>query len=149
MKTPEHAITLIRTINTSAEEVYAAWTNPDVMRRWMGRQVDADVRIGGKYRIENGAEGGETYVHKGEYRVLEPGMRIVQTFSAGRTEPDPDAVSPYRDEFLEIRLHPLGPSTTELTLVNGWDGEGMDEEGKAAVGEAWAAWLALLEALFE
>jgi uncharacterized protein YndB with AHSA1/START domain len=144
---PAYSVTVVRTVGASADELYAAWTEPDLMRRWMGTKVEADVRIGGQYRIENSGGSGEVYVHKGEYLVLEPGRRIVQTFLAGRTEPGPSQPVPYTNEFVEVKLRPLGSSATELTLVNGWDGEDLDEAGREAVKEAWSSWIDLLEAV--
>lgn len=146
MNNPTHSVTIARTINASADDLYAAWTDPSIMRRWMGKTVNANVKIGGRYRIENEAADGGVYVHTGEYRVLEPGRRIVQTFLAGRAEPVSAGPNPYTDEFIEVTLRPLSPSQTELTFINGWDGEDMDEEGKEAVKEAWSLWLDLLEA---
>ncbi len=39
-----HTVTVTRTIGTSREAIYAAWTEPDRMRQWFATVVDADVR---------------------------------------------------------------------------------------------------------
>lgn len=140
----EQKITVTREFDATPDELYAAWTEPEQMRRWMAQKVEADVRIGGRYRNELGGDDGQTYLHTGEYLVLEPGRRIVQTFhGVGINDPTPD-----HREFLDVTLHSLGPSRTELTLADCWDGEGMDEEGEQAVKAAWNGWLDGLAKLF-
>ena len=83
IKEREHEITIVRVFDASPEELYAAWTVPELMRHWLAQRVQADVRVGGRYRNEVDAGEGQTFVHQGEYRVLEPGRRIVQTFRGG------------------------------------------------------------------
>jgi uncharacterized protein YndB with AHSA1/START domain len=143
LSSPEHAVSIVRVIDAPAEAVYAAWTDPAIMERWMARKVEADVRVGGRYRNEVDAGEAGTFVHTGEYLVLEPGRRIVQTFGGEGVE-----ASPYRDEFLEVTLRPLGPERTELTLIDGWDGQGLDAADEAATREAWSAWIDDLAKLF-
>jgi uncharacterized protein YndB with AHSA1/START domain len=139
-----HKVTITREFDAAPKDVYAAWTEPEQMRRWMAQTVDAEVRVGGRYRNEMTADDGSTFIHTGEYLELEPGQRIVQTFH-GFASGDPE---PEHREFLEVTLRPLGPGRTELTLTDGWDGEGMDEEGQDAVKAAWNGWLDGLAKLF-
>jgi uncharacterized protein YndB with AHSA1/START domain len=137
---PEHSVTIVREIEASADEIYAAWTEPEIMRTWLAKIVEADVRIGGRYRIENHEEGGTVNVHEGEYLVLEPGRRILKTFRHYRTEP-----GTYEVEFVEVTLRPLRPKLTELTLTNGWNGLGMTDEESEALKEGWFLWVDMLE----
>lgn len=143
MPDTEHKVTITRVFDAPVGEVYAAWTEPETMRRWMAQTVDADVRVGGRYRNELAGDDGQKYMHNGEYLVLEPGRRIVQTFYVGSEGPGPDY-----NERLEVALRPLGPAKTELTFTDGWDGEGMDEEGQEAVKAAWNGWLDGLAKVF-
>lgn len=147
MSKPEHWVSVERVIDASVDDLYAAWTVPEVMRAWMGAAVEADVRVGCAYRIETPGEDGRIYAHMGEYRALEPGRRVVQTFRAGPIE-GLDEPIPYTDEFIEIRLQPLGPSQTLLRLFNGWNGDAMSQEAEEAVRRSWSAWLDQLETLF-
>ena len=145
-KTPVHSVTVSRIIHASAEALYAAWTDRAAMERWMGKVVQVVPRIGGRYRIEHDAGNGQVYVHKGEYRVLEPGRRIVQTFAAGPADREPlEEAAPQNGEFVELRLHPIGDDRTEITLTNGWNGAALDAEGMAAIEQAWTHWLELLD----
>lgn len=147
MSQPQHWVSVERVINAHADDLYAAWTDPEVMAAWMGARVEADARLGGAYRIEAPGEDGLTYVHKGEYRALEQGSRVVMTFRSEAAEPQPEPL-PIAAEFIEIRLQPLGPAQTLVRFLNGWDGEDMSEDARQAVRQAWSAWLDQLETIF-
>lgn len=144
---PDDWVAVERVINAPAEAVYAAWTEPELMEAWMGHKVEADVRAGGRYRIETPGPDGQAFVHEGEYRALEPGRRIVQTFRAGGADALPEGL-PYTDEYLDIMLTPLGDAQTLVRLFDGWRGEAMEEEAKEAVRQAWLGWLDALERIF-
>jgi uncharacterized protein YndB with AHSA1/START domain len=146
METHVHSVTVSRVIGASPEELYAAWTDRGEMARWMGKVVEASGKVGGRYRIEHDAGNGQIYVHKGEYRVLEPGRRIVKTFAAGPADREPPQGTPESGDIVEIRFRALDDERTELTLINSWGGEALDAEGMAAVEQAWSHWLDLLEA---
>lgn len=141
MTDPAHSITLTRTVNAPANAIYAAWTVPDQMGRWLGK-VEADVRLGGRYRYESNAGEGKTFIYTGEYLVLEPGSRVVQSFLAGEA----DTPSLYPDEFIEVRLRELSETQTEMTFINGWNGEAIGEDGVEAAKAGWGQWLDMMEA---
>jgi uncharacterized protein YndB with AHSA1/START domain len=115
------------------------------MERWMGRVVEAEARIGGRYRIEHATGNGQVYIHKGEYRVLEQGRRIVQTFSAGPADREPAGATPQDDELVEVTFRPLDEGGTQVTLTNSWSGQALDADDMTAVERAWAHWLELLD----
>ena len=54
---PELMLSQTRVIRAPRERVYEAWTNPEIMMKWMGPstmrcpKVSLDVRVGGAYRI--------------------------------------------------------------------------------------------------
>ena len=147
MKTPEHTIVIKKIVRATPAVVYAAWTDPSVMCRWLAEKVEADVRVGGRYRNIVGVADGMTYIHSGEYLLLEPESRIVQTFSGGPDEPATEP-NPYTDETIDLGLAARGSSETELTFVNGWNGKAMNDEEREAVTEAWTSWLSRLDKLF-
>ena len=67
--------------------VYEAWTTPDLLRRWLGREgdelivCDIDLNVGGSYRfVWRLREGGEMGMG-GVYREVVPNERIVVTES--------------------------------------------------------------------
>lgn len=138
-----HHVKIVRVIEAPLEEVYAAWTVPEIMRHWMGVKIEADVRVGGSYRNEIDAGEGQVFIHRGEYLAIEPEARIIQTFRAGDTDP-----TDYFDETLEIRFRATGPDETELTFIDQWKGKGMDDESAGETASAWNGWLDGLDALF-
>ena len=135
----EHSATIVRVINASVTELYAAWTEPMIMKRWLATVVEADVRVGGKFRIENHEKDGTINAFTGEYRVLEPGKRIVQTFHHVSAK-----AGTYEDELLEVKLKPLATGVTELRLINSWKGSAMSEAELEALEAGWSQWLDLL-----
>ncbi|HEX6050586.1 MAG TPA: SRPBCC domain-containing protein [Gemmatimonadaceae bacterium] len=136
-----NALTVVRVINASADELYAAWTDPAIMRRWMATIVDADVRVGGRYRITIHEDDGSVNTFTGEYRVLEPGKRLVKTFRHHSANP-----GEYEDEYVDVTFRALGPRRTELTLVNGWSGRPVTAEEQDGMREGFRVWLDQLEA---
>ena len=138
---PANTVVVVRTLDASADNVYAAWTNPTVMRRWLATVVETDLRVGGRYRIAIHEDDGTVNVFTGEYQVLEPGRRIVKTFRHHSAKP-----GEYVDEFVDVTLRPLGPNRTELTLVNGWTTPSATNQQLEAVKEGFNRWLDLLEA---
>src|SRR6266513_1260795 len=75
-----------RFINAPPARVYKAWTDPAELQRWFGPEdvrtikIDADVRVGGKYRWDLQKQDGEEWSCLGEYRELVPGKKIVFTW---------------------------------------------------------------------
>lgn len=75
-----------RTFNAPARLVFDAWTKPEYVRRWwapksMGCEIvecTAEVRVGGKYRYVNRANG-QDFAFSGEYLELVPYTKIVFT----------------------------------------------------------------------
>jgi len=102
-----------RVLPGSPAEVYAAWTTPETLRLFMcpgdmtAPVVEADVRVGGSFRIV--MRGERDVEHRGEYRVLEPGRRLVFTWASPATGWQPTLVT------IELSPHEDG---TRLVLVH-------------------------------
>lgn len=141
-KLPEHSITISRVISAPSRDVYAAWTEQKMMESWLGK-VSADVRLGGQYRIESPSEDGKTNIYTGQYAVLEDGRRVILTFLAG--DPSQIEPNPYANEFIGIRLVELSSTQTEVTFINGWDGESISDEFSVVARAAWSEWLDRME----
>ncbi|HWU96307.1 MAG TPA: SRPBCC domain-containing protein [Sphingomonas sp.] len=71
--------------------LYRAWTTAELFQRWwapksMGVPMhvrELDVRVGGGYRIEFDAEGGQVWAFFGKYIEVVPNERIVWTNEEG------------------------------------------------------------------
>ena len=140
MSDRQHHLTFSLVFDAPAERIYAAWTEPDLMREWMGANVQADVSVGGAYRREVQDESGARYVHTGRYEALEPNRRIVQSFSLEGAQDNP-----FQDEQVEVVLRPLSPSRTEMVFTDRWNGPAMSPEEDQAAIAAWTAWLRGME----
>jgi uncharacterized protein YndB with AHSA1/START domain len=104
--------TVTRLLDASVEEVYEAWTNPDIFVEWLiisggGRIVKADVRVGGEFHFDMcDVPPGKSPAHKGRYLVLERPTRIEFTWISDWTG---------GESFVRIDLVARGEKT-ELTL---------------------------------
>src|SRR5215470_11027470 len=116
-ESPERLV-VERFLPASPAEVYAAWTTPETLRLFMcpgnitTTVVEADVRVGGRFRIVM-HDAGHDLEHRGEYRVLEPGRRLVFTWASPATGWTTTVVT------IELAPHEDG---TRLVLVH----EGLD-----------------------
>jgi uncharacterized protein YndB with AHSA1/START domain len=117
--TPE--VRLERVIPASANEVYRAWLDPDLLQRWLApggitvERAEVEARVGGRYRIWHADSG----VHIGGFECeiveLVPDERIV--FQWGFVGPERTA-GPVYDSLLTITLRSVSRDATVLTLVH-------------------------------
>lgn len=86
-KAKDISLSLVRTIKASPEKVYAAWTEPKTLKKWMSPSdamevtvAETDLRVGGKYRIVMREPDGREHKVGGVYKELERGQKIVFTW---------------------------------------------------------------------
>jgi uncharacterized protein YndB with AHSA1/START domain len=85
--TTKPSLTIKRRFNASPAKVFAAWTDPEKVKRWMGpgetKTVTAenDPRVGGRYRIVMRTPGGEEHDVGGIYREVIPNEKLVFTWA--------------------------------------------------------------------
>jgi uncharacterized protein YndB with AHSA1/START domain len=77
-----------RTFDAPAQDVFDAWTNPEVLRRWWGAEptdrvpvAEVDLRVGGAYRLAMERPDGTTHTVQGEYREVSRPRRLVYTWA--------------------------------------------------------------------
>jgi uncharacterized protein YndB with AHSA1/START domain len=118
------AVRVERTYRASAQAVFDAWTNPEVMRRWWhagdeaweNTVAEADLRPGGRLRVAMRAPDGARYGAAGEYTVVEPPHRLAFTWAW-----DDDASGTATD--IELRFtESWGVTTVVLTHAGLADG---------------------------
>jgi uncharacterized protein YndB with AHSA1/START domain len=112
---PERVV-IERVLPGTPHEVYAAWTTPESLRLFMcpgemtAPVVEADARVGGRFRIVM-RDGDRDVEHRGEYRELEPGRRLVFTWASPVTGWQPTLVtielSPHEDGTRLVLVHEL------------------------------------------
>ena len=109
------SLTLKRRLNAPPAKVYAAWTDPQKIGRWMGPEgietlsAEADVRVGGRYRFIMRSPDGEKHDVSGVYREVVPNEKLVFTW-AWRSTPE-------RESLVTVALEPDGDGTL-LTLTH-------------------------------
>ena len=78
-------ILITREFDAPRHLVYAAWTTPELVKRWWSGQrgevtsVEIDLRVGGTWRYVMTANGGFEVAFHGEYRQIVANERIVST----------------------------------------------------------------------
>jgi uncharacterized protein YndB with AHSA1/START domain len=105
-----------RTFAASAEDVFDAWTSPEVMRRWFHCLPDwdtpvaeVDLRVGGGIRVVMRRPDGTEAGAWGEYTLIERPHRLVMAWTF-----DDD---PSNEQLLELTFSEYNGVTTVL-LVN-------------------------------
>ncbi|MBN8945001.1 MAG: SRPBCC family protein [Rhizobiales bacterium] len=88
----DRELVVTRAFNALPSTVCRAWSQPELFQRWwVPKSVsgvslvscDMDVRTGGKYRLEFGADGSDTMAFYGKYLEVVPNERIVWTNDEG------------------------------------------------------------------
>ena len=83
----ERELVITRTFNGPARLVFEAWTKPELLQRWWAPKsigmsllsCEADVRVGGRYRLEFGHESSKSMAFFGRYIEVTPHSRLVWT----------------------------------------------------------------------
>ena len=112
------ALVLKRIYDAPPERVYAAWTEPQTIPKFLGpgsvKSVDVkmDVRVGGSYSLVMVKDDGERLPVRGVYREVQPAKRLSMTW---RWEEDNPAEE--YDTLLSLDFIDLG-GKTELILTH-------------------------------
>ena len=109
-------ITIVRDFDATPDKLFRAYTDPELVARWMGpRSVGTtidlwDARTGGSYRFANTRGGEEIARFYGSFHEVRPDSRIVWTFTY---EDVPDGVA-----LETITFADLGNGRTRVTSVS-------------------------------
>ena len=109
------ALNLRLVIRAPREEVFAAWTDPELLKRWWGPgpvtcpEAHVDLREGGTYRLANLEVDGSTTWISGRFERVRAPEELVYTWNVSIV---PGEATLVRVEFL---IHPEG---TELVLTH-------------------------------
>ena len=103
------SLTIKRRFNAPPAKVFAAWTDPEKVKRWMGPgeikalRAESDVRKGGRYRWVMQAPDGEQHDVGGVYREVIPNEKLVFTWAWKST--------PERESLVTLTFKPDGDGT--------------------------------------
>ena len=136
MQTTVPALVIRRTYGAPPEQVFEAWTTPELAKQFLGpnevkaAEVEMDVRVGGAYRIVMQMPDGDRWIVGGVYREVRRPDRLQMTWRW--KEDDPSAE---RDTLLTLEFNPHG-SGTELVLTHE---QFASEESRASHAHGWEA----------
>ena len=114
----EQSIEMNRVLPAAAAVVFAAFSDPDKLAKWWGPQgftvpsLEFDPHVGASYRIEMQPSQGDPFYLTGEFREVDPPVRLAFTFVY--EDPNPDDV----ETLVELLFRDLGEST-EVTYTQG------------------------------
>ena len=119
------SLTIKRRLNAPPAKVFAAWTDPEKVKRWMAPgevkvlAVECEPRAGGRYRWLMRAPSGEDHDVSGVYREFVPDRKLVFTWAWKST--------PERESLVTVDLKPDGDGTLlTLTHAQFFDDEARD-----------------------
>lgn len=78
-------ILITREFDAPRHLVYKAWTTPELVARWWtarrgsAKEMEIDLRVGGRWRYAMVTDDGQEVAFHGEYREIVPGERVVST----------------------------------------------------------------------
>ena len=87
----DRELVVTRTFNGPARIVFEAWTKPELLKRWWAPKsfgltllsCEADVRVGGRYRLVFGHDAPKPMEFFGRYLEVTPHSRLVWTNEEG------------------------------------------------------------------
>ena len=135
-------LTLNRVINAPVETVYAAWTDPEVLR--LGRPpAAASARggvaalvVGGTFLVEMRGVDGRRFVTRGVYREIVPNRRLVYTWRWEGSDVE---------SLVTVEFEPESSGTTRLTLTHSLFTQEQDRDEHE---RGWTGCLAKLEEMW-
>jgi uncharacterized protein YndB with AHSA1/START domain len=138
---------LERLLDAPPERIFAAWTDPALLRRWWAAELDwttpeavTDVRVGGAYRLSMQGADGIVRTVVGEYLEVDPPRRLVYTWrwESHGYRPPQDGVTVVSVDFVAE-----GSATRVLLEQRGHD----DEAARDSHARGWRGCLDNLERL--
>jgi uncharacterized protein YndB with AHSA1/START domain len=137
---PGRVLRIERAFAASVEEVFDAWTSPEVMRRWLHPATDwgtpaadVDLRVGGHVRVVMRRPDGTDVEHRGEYTVIERPHRLAMRWTFGD--------EPANEQLIELSFREYDGSTM-VVLVNSAIST---DERRASQDRGWNGCFDLLE----
>jgi uncharacterized protein YndB with AHSA1/START domain len=136
------SLTLKRRFKAPPAKVYAAWTEPDKVKVWMGpgetkaKSVESDLRVGGRYRWVMVAPSGEEHDVRGVYREVVPNEKLVFTWAWKST--------PERESLVTVLIKPDGDGSL-LTVTHE---QFFDEDARDRHQGGWNGALDKMEKMF-
>jgi len=116
----DEAVRIVRNIAVPVQRVYDAFTDPEMLVRWMGPEgyratrAEVDARIGGSCRIWVSLDGEDAGSFLWEFVEMTPPERLVFSFAFG----GPGEVLEEHRSRMTLEFREEGVDETELTLTH-------------------------------
>lgn len=145
MSVQREQLRLERSFAAPRDEVFQAWTEPEVLRRWWAAQptwetplAETDVRVGGRYRLSmRDPDSGDEHTVVGRYVEVEPPARLVYTWTWEGADQD----SASADSIVTVEFRDDGDRTTVVLTHEGI----ADETSRDNHAHGWSGCLDNLE----
>ena len=130
MSERDYELRIERTFDASAEEVFDAWTSPEVLRRWFHSEPDwdtptaeVDLRVGGKVRVAMRETDGTEHAMGGTYTLIERPRRLAMTWTFDDW--------PEKEQAIELEFSERDGRTTVVLTNSGiaTDEQRADQQG--------------------
>src|SRR6202035_349615 len=124
---PVSAVRIERLLPAPIADVFAAWTNAEIMAHWFspsGRaEVQADARVGGRFRVVM-LDGSFRLEHIGTYLIVDPPYHLSFTWQSPYTGTRPSEVVIFLTargtSTLLVLTHTRLPDETRRSHEGGW-----------------------------
>jgi uncharacterized protein YndB with AHSA1/START domain len=137
-----YVVRIERSFAASAEDVFDAWTDPEVMRRWFHVGADwdtpvaeVDVEVGGKVRIVMRRPDGTEHEARGEYTLIERPHRLSMNWTF--------LEDPLNEQVIDLSFDEADGSTRVLMVNRGIS----TDERRGSQDRGWRGCFEQLEAL--
>jgi uncharacterized protein YndB with AHSA1/START domain len=121
----ETRVQVRRMFSSPCAKVFAAWTRPEQLEKWMCRDSpqsatwywDFDIREGGGFHLENRLANGIVYKQWIGYRELKPPLKLVLDWKWERFDPQGKRDDGPHESLVTVEFRDLGDST-EVVLTH-------------------------------
>lgn len=135
----ENSVIVKRVIKAGPEQVFEAFTKPEIMSRWFygmengASEVSNTLEVGGAFSINMRSPDGKEYMHTGEYREIVPFEKLVFTWNSDHAQ----------DTVVTVSFRPVMDGT-EVTIEH----EFLQVSEREPHTRGWTVCLTHLESLF-
>ena len=137
--TKDRDLIMTRLIDAVPARVYAAWTQPELLKLWFAPLpwttpiAELDVRAGGSSLIVMRAENGSDFPYQGVYLEVVPDQRLV--FTNAYTKAWEPAAKPFTTVVLTFEPH--AGMTKYTALVRHWNVDDREAHEKMGFHKGW------------
>jgi uncharacterized protein YndB with AHSA1/START domain len=149
----DHKLVLTREFNAPRDLVWKAWTEPEQIKQWLGmgegltiESVKLDVRVGGKFRLQQKMADGEFFTAAGTYLEVKAPERLVYTWDWEKDGGGPEFGELEGDETQVTVEFQASGKRTQLVLTHEKFASAQKRDRHQ---EGWQSWIGRLAKFLE